>query len=160
MLLLYSLLKVPCSTETIIKFVPSIYLEDLTPNASRFYTCPSLWIASPLLIVGPLNGDKHIAAAGPGCKKPWLALGANYPSSLHKWLQKMLTHCISGAEGSLNGYLLAKYPDSGLLAYKYPSLVSRLLCSGMWRLRLCMRREPGIFSHMRTLKCWKGVERP
>ena len=33
----------------------------------------------------------------------------------------MLTHCTLGAEGSLNGCLLAKYPDSGILAYKYPS---------------------------------------
>ena len=57
------------------------------------------------------KGDKHI-----------VALGANYvSSSLHKWVQKMLTHCTSGAEDSLNGCLLAKYPDSGILAYKYPS---------------------------------------
>ena len=57
------------------------------------------------------KGDKHI-----------VALGAKYvSSSLQSGFKKMLTHCTLGAEGSLNGCLLAKYPDSGILAYKYPS---------------------------------------
>ena len=40
------------------------------------------------------------------------------------------------------------------------SLVPRLLCSGTQTLKLCMQREPGIFSHVRTLKGRKAVERP
>ena len=32
--------------------------------------------------------------------------------------------------------------------------------SGMWTLKLCRRREPGIFSHMSSAKGREGVERP
>ena len=40
------------------------------------------------------------------------------------------------------------------------SLIPRLLRSGMQTLKLCMQRDPGIFSHVSTHKGRKGVERP
>ena len=40
------------------------------------------------------------------------------------------------------------------------SLVPRLPRSGTRTLKLCRRKEPGIFSHMSSLKGRKGIERP
>ena len=77
---------------------------------SRFYTCPSLYMNSFTTVnSGATQGWQAHCCCWAWYKKPLVGIGCQL--YFYKWVQKVLTHCTSGAEGSLNGCLLAKCPD-------------------------------------------------